>query len=55
MLTFVCKSNEGDGSRNGCVKQAERKISFFIWSPSPLTSLASTSSANCLAEAETER
>ena len=39
MLKFVCKSNEGDGSGNGCVKKAEKKISFFVWSPSPLTSL----------------
>ena len=46
MLTFMCKSNEGDGSGNGCVKEAERKISFFVWSPSPLTSL--TSSVNRL-------
>ena len=42
MLTFVCKSNEEDGRGNGCVKEAERKISFSVWSPSPLTSLTST-------------
>ena len=59
MLTFVCKSNKGDGSRDvrclrscgnqmketeaetAAVKEAERKISFFFWSPSPLTSLTS--------------
>ena len=46
VLTFVCKSNEGDGSEKGCVKEAERKISFFVSSPSPLTSL--TSSVNRL-------
>ena len=46
MLIFVCKSNEGDGSGNGCLKEAERKISFFVWSPSPLKSL--TSSVNHL-------
>ena len=42
VLTFVCKSNEGDGSGNGYVKEAERTISFFVWSPSPLTSLFSS-------------
>ena len=46
MLTFVCKSNEGDGSGDRCVKEAKRKISFFVSSPSPLTSL--TSSVNRL-------
>ena len=42
MLTFVCKLNEGDGSGNGYVKEAERMISFFVWSPSPLTLLMSS-------------
>ena len=46
MLTFAYKSNDGDRSGNGCVKEAKRKISFFVWSPSPLTSL--TSSVNRL-------
>ena len=34
-LTLVCKSNEGDGSGDRCVKEAKRKISFFVTSPSP--------------------
>ena len=46
VLTFVCKSNKGDGSGEGCVKEAERNVSFFVSSPSPLTSL--TSSVNRL-------
>ena len=35
----MCKSNEGD--ENGCVKEAERKISFFFTSPLPLMLLMS--------------
>ena len=37
---------DGDGSGNGCVKEAEQKISFFVSSLSPLTSV--TSSVNRL-------
>ena len=46
MRTFVCKSNEGNGSRDGCLNEAKRTVSFFIAIPSPLTSL--TSSVNRL-------
>ena len=31
------------GSGNGCVQEAERKISFLVWSSSPLTLLTSSS------------
>ena len=41
-LMLMCKTNEGDG----CVKEAKRKVSFIITSPSPLTLL--TSSVNRL-------
>ena len=47
-LTFVCKSNEGDESGDGCVKEAERKVSFLVSTPSHLTSLTVTSSVNRL-------
>ena len=42
VLMFMCKSNEGYGSGNGCMKKAEQNISFFAWSPSLLTSLTSS-------------
>ena len=42
MLTFVYKSNEGDRSGVGCMKEAKLKVSFFITSSSSLTSLMSS-------------